>query len=154
MAIELAAFDLLPQHMSSFARGFSAALIATTFCYPLDTLRWSTPLTSVACCLALYNVKPSIVHLQHEFVRFAWGTTQRIAASHSQRTRLYIGKLSSCWTATPGPWSACRRQIQLQSATRVPARQVIRNVLTAEGVAGFYRGFLPNAAKNLPNKGA
>jgi Mitochondrial carrier protein len=36
----------------------------------------------------------------------------------------------------------------------VPARQVIRNVLAAEGVAGFYRGFLPNAAKNLPNKGA
>lgn len=43
MAIELAAFDLLPQHMSSFARGFSAALIATTFCYPLDTLRWIDP---------------------------------------------------------------------------------------------------------------
>jgi solute carrier family 25 (mitochondrial phosphate transporter), member 23/24/25/41 len=42
MAIELAAFDLLPQHMSSFARGFSAALIATTFCYPLDTLRLSS----------------------------------------------------------------------------------------------------------------
>ena len=36
----------------------------------------------------------------------------------------------------------------------MPARQVIRNVLAAEGVAGFYRGFLPNAAKNLPNKGA
>ncbi len=39
MALEFAAFDLLPQSMSSFARGFSAALIATTFCYPLDTLR-------------------------------------------------------------------------------------------------------------------
>ncbi len=39
MALEFAAFDLLPQEMSSFARGFSAALIATTFCYPLDTLR-------------------------------------------------------------------------------------------------------------------
>ena len=46
MAIELAAFDLLPQHMSSFARGFSAALIATTFCYPLDTLRWRDPSVS------------------------------------------------------------------------------------------------------------
>lgn len=54
MAIELAAFDLLPQHMSSFARGFSAALIATTFCYPLDTLRWSTPLTS--CYLLFLNL--------------------------------------------------------------------------------------------------
>ena len=51
--------------------------------------------------------------------------------------------------ASYGAWAVCRRQIQLQSATRVPARQVIRNVLAAEGVAGFYRGFVPNAA----NKG-
>lgn len=27
-------------------------------------------------------------------------------------------------------------------------------ILHREGVAGFYRGFLPNALKNLPNKGA
>lgn len=46
-----------------------------------------------------------------------------------------------------------RRQIQMQSAARVPARQVVRGVLATEGVAGFYRGFLPNALKNMPNKG-
>jgi hypothetical protein len=40
MAVELAAFDLLPREMTPFARGFSAALLATTCCYPLDTLRW------------------------------------------------------------------------------------------------------------------
>lgn len=39
MAIELAVFDLLPGDMPAFARGFSAALLATTCCYPLDTLR-------------------------------------------------------------------------------------------------------------------
>ena len=39
MAIELAVFDLLPGDMPAFARGFSAALIATSVCYPLDTLR-------------------------------------------------------------------------------------------------------------------
>ena len=39
MALELAAFDLMPRDMPAFARGFSAALIATSFCYPLDTLR-------------------------------------------------------------------------------------------------------------------
>ncbi len=42
----------------------------------------------------------------------------------------------------------------MQSAARVPATQVIRRVLADEGIAGFYRGFLPNALKNLPNKGA
>ena len=41
----------------------------------------------------------------------------------------------------------------MQSAARVPAGVVVRRVLQTEGVAGFYRGFLPNAAKNLPNKG-
>lgn len=60
---------------------------------------------------------------------------------------------ASRWTASCEAWAVRRRQIQLQSATRVPARQVIRNVLASEGVAGFYRGFVPNAAKNLPNKG-
>ncbi len=42
----------------------------------------------------------------------------------------------------------------MQSSAAVPAQQVVRRVLAAEGIAGFYRGFLPNAAKNLPNKGA
>lgn len=45
MAIELAVFDLLPGDMPAFARGFSAALIATSVCYPMDTLRW------VATCI-------------------------------------------------------------------------------------------------------
>lgn len=39
MALELTAFDMMPRDMPAFARGFSAALIATSFCYPLDTLR-------------------------------------------------------------------------------------------------------------------
>ena len=39
MALELACYDLLPRELPSFARGFSAALIATSCCYPLDTVR-------------------------------------------------------------------------------------------------------------------
>lgn len=40
MALELATFDLLPRDkLPSFARGFVAALVATTVCYPLDTIR-------------------------------------------------------------------------------------------------------------------
>lgn len=84
MAIELAAFDLLPRDMTPFARGFSAALLATTCCYPLDTLR---------------------------------------------------------------------RQIQMQSTTSVSAVQVAKTIFGAQGLSGFYRGFLPNALKNMPNKG-
>lgn len=39
MGLEMASFDLLPQSLPSFARGFTAALIATVSCYPLDTIR-------------------------------------------------------------------------------------------------------------------
>lgn len=39
MALELASYDLLPSEYPSFARGFTAALFATSLCYPLDTIR-------------------------------------------------------------------------------------------------------------------
>ena len=48
---------------------------------------------------------------------------------------------------------ACRRQIQLQSVGALGARQALQKVLERDGVPGLYRGFLPNALKNLPNKG-
>lgn len=47
----------------------------------------------------------------------------------------------------------CRRQIQLQSAGALGARQAFRNIIHRDGVPGLYKGFLPNALKNLPNKG-
>ena len=83
MAIELGAFDSLPSAVPSFARGFVAALMATSICYPLDTVR---------------------------------------------------------------------RQIQLASAG-TGTLSVVKASLAAEGLQGFYRGFIPNAVKNLPNKG-
>lgn len=84
MALELAAFDLLPQDIPAFSRGFTAALIATSFCYPLDTVR---------------------------------------------------------------------RQIQLQSKNGLPLLQTVKGIKAQDGIGGFYRGFVPNAVKNLPNKG-
>ena len=39
MALELAVFDLMSPDLAPFARGFSSALLATTLCYPLDTVR-------------------------------------------------------------------------------------------------------------------
>jgi solute carrier family 25 (mitochondrial phosphate transporter), member 23/24/25/41 len=84
MALELASYDLLPKEMPSFARGFTAAFIATFTCYPLDTVR---------------------------------------------------------------------RQIQLEATRAVPWQAAAVKILNADGIKGFYRGFLPNAIKNLPNKG-
>lgn len=84
MALEFATYDSLPQQIPAFARGITAALLATTCCYPMDTLR---------------------------------------------------------------------RQIQLQTGRAVSAQAVLADAWAKEGLQGFYRGFLPNALKNLPNKG-
>ena len=84
MALELSTYDILPQNMPSFARGFTAALIATVSCYPLDTVR---------------------------------------------------------------------RRIQLEAARSIPWGVAAGAIVREEGVGGLYRGFLPNAVKNLPNKG-
>lgn len=52
------------------------------------------------------------------------------------------------------PVLACgRRQIQLQSTASLGALPMAQKIMQREGIAGFYRGFLPNALKNLPNKG-
>lgn len=84
MALELATYDSLPQDIPAFARGFTAALLATTCCYPLDTIR---------------------------------------------------------------------RRIQVHTGG-IGVASVIKDAWAQEGLRGFYRGFLPNALKNLPNKGA
>ena len=84
MALELSTFDLLPKTMPSFARGFTAALVATVSCYPLDTVR---------------------------------------------------------------------RHIQLQAGQALAWRVVFSQIVAEDGVQGLFRGFLPNALKNLPNKG-
>ena len=39
MALELGVFDLMPRDLPPFVRGFSSALMATSLCYPLDTVR-------------------------------------------------------------------------------------------------------------------
>jgi solute carrier family 25 (mitochondrial phosphate transporter), member 23/24/25/41 len=85
MALEFATYDSLPQDLPAFARGFAAALVATSCCYPLDTIR---------------------------------------------------------------------RQIQVQSVARFAMLEVVKRSYCREGLQGFYRGFVPNALKNLPNKGA
>ena len=85
MGLELCTYDLLPGELPSFARGFTAALIATVSCYPLDTIR---------------------------------------------------------------------RHIQLQAGKAIPWQAAAAAILREDGIAGMYRGFLPNALKNLPNKGA
>lgn len=68
-------------------------------------------------------------------------------------------RIDAAWppTAVPSfaavcyPLDTIRRQMQL-TKRGVGLFTVLRSSLAAEGYMGLYRGFLPNAVKNLPNK--
>lgn len=49
--------------------------------------------------------------------------------------------------------SCRRRHIQLQAGAHLPWQAAAATILADEGLKGFYRGFIPNTLKNLPNKG-
>ena len=48
--------------------------------------------------------------------------------------------------------AVCRRHIQLQAAGGVGFSAAAGRIFSKGGPAAFYKGFLPNALKNLPNK--
>jgi solute carrier family 25 phosphate transporter 23/24/25/41 len=56
-------------------------------------------------------------------------------------------------TASCYPLDTVRRRIQLEAAKSIPWGVAAGAILREEGIGGMYRGFLPNAVKNLPNKG-
>ena len=51
------------------------------------------------------------------------------------------------------PLDTVRRRIQLSAGQSVAWQAAALTILQDEGVKGFYRGFIPNTLKNLPNKG-
>lgn len=51
------------------------------------------------------------------------------------------------------PLDTVRRRIQLEATKAIPWGIAAGAIVRDEGIGGLYRGFLPNAVKNLPNKG-
>ena len=47
-----------------------------------------------------------------------------------------------------------RRQIQLKAGQQLSLAAGASAIMQRGGIGAFYAGFLPNALKNLPNKGA
>lgn len=67
----------------------------------------------------------------------------------------FVRGFSSAFIATVScyPLDTIRRRIQLEAAKSVPWQVAAAAILAEEGIGGMYRGFIPNAIKNLPNKG-
>ena len=150
MALELSSYDLLPQQLPSFARGFAAAFIATVTCYPLDTVRRHIQLQVRPRCRQQLAVGGPRVHA--------------LPRCHAvQSPALLLGAVDApcggpaCQHPVHScvPRRRCRRGLPPSQAGRSVAWQAAAmSILRDDGVLGLYRGFLPNALKNLPNKGA
>ncbi|KAH7285860.1 hypothetical protein KP509_33G049000 [Ceratopteris richardii] len=58
---------------------------------------------------------------------------------------------ASLATATCYPLDTVRRQLQMKGTPYVTILDAIPGIVAKDGVLGLYRGFVPNALKNLPN---
>lgn len=69
---------------------------------------------------------------------------QGIATASLMATALATGSMY--------PLDTIRRQMQLQGSTYANIIDAGRGIVAANGVGGLFRGFIPNAMKNMPNK--
>lgn len=68
-------------------------------------------------------------------------------------TAVFCCSLAAAAVATGGcyPLDTIRRQMQLKTSTYKNVFEAVSGIVARDGVMGLYKGFLPNAAKNLPN---
>jgi solute carrier family 25 phosphate transporter 23/24/25/41 len=69
---------------------------------------------------------------------------QGIAIASLMATAVATG---SCY-----PLDTVRRQMQMKSSTATNVVAAAKNIVANQGVGGLFRGFVPNAVKNMPNK--
>lgn len=134
MALELAVFDIIPKDKApSFVRGFTAALIATSACYPLDTVRRHIQLQTGPRIGVLATMLGMWLVVWRGIV--VWWLC-------------VMGVCGPCAHCDVHLCRACMHgwmQTGFTTSTTAIAQK--------DGVMALYRGFLPNALKNLPNKG-
>jgi solute carrier family 25 (mitochondrial phosphate transporter), member 23/24/25/41 len=134
--------------------------------YPLDTLRMRLALDPALCSVpravatlwreggpaAFYRgLRPAMVGIA-PYMALELATYDTLPENVPAFARGFAAALLASMACYP--LDTVRRQIQIQSTGAVAIGSVVRSMYTKEGVLGFYRGFVSNALKNLPNKGA
>ncbi|KAK9856427.1 hypothetical protein WJX84_003372 [Apatococcus fuscideae] len=151
-----------------FTAGGCAGIIASLVTYPLDTLRLRLAVDPAARSLKgasrvlfregsyqayFRGLGPSLIgifpYMAMELAVFDLLSDRMPEGGAFGRGFLSAFVATSCCY----PLDTVRRQIQLQSRGRMSMMQAARLILQRDGVPGMYRGFVPNALKNLPNKG-
>lgn len=155
------------------AAGALAAIISTTITYPLDIMRLRLATDPNVTTMA--GVLTSVVRNEgpqalYKGVFASWAGIAPYSALNfcafdlfkkaipekhrSNPTSTVVASLLGAAFATTlcFPLDTIRRQMQLQSSAYANIFQAFAAILQRDGVAGFYRGFVPNALKNLPNQ--
>jgi len=158
---------------SRLAAGALAAIFSTTITYPLDIMRLRLATDPNVTTMA--GVLTSVVRKEgpqalYKGVFASWAGIAPYSALNfcafdlfkkaipekhrSNPTATVAASLLGAAFATMlcFPLDTIRRQMQLHSSAYTNIFQAFAGIVSRDGMIGFYRGFIPNALKNLPNQ--
>ncbi|KAH1039927.1 hypothetical protein J1N35_041670 [Gossypium stocksii] len=154
------------------AAGACAGMTSTFITYPLDVLRLRlavepgyrkmsevalTMLREEGFASFYYGLGPSLIGIApYIAVNFCIFDLVKRALPEKYRQKTQASLLTAvvsalAATVTCYPLDTVRRQMQMKGTPYKSVLEAIPGIIEREGVIGLYRGFVPNALKNLPN---
>ncbi|KAK6231229.1 hypothetical protein SCA6_001302 [Theobroma cacao] len=154
------------------AAGACAGMTSTFITYPLDVLRLRlavepgcrtmsevalTMLQEEGFASFYYGLGPSLLGIApYIAVNFCIFDLVKKALPENYRQKTQASLLTAvvsaaCATLTCYPLDTVRRQMQMRGTPYKSVLEAIPGIVERDGVIGLYRGFVPNALKNLPN---
>ncbi|KAI3878726.1 hypothetical protein MKX03_005702 [Papaver bracteatum] len=158
--------------LGRLAAGACAGMTSTLVTYPLDVLRLRLAvepgcrtMSQVALSMlrdegvaSFYNVLgPSLIGIApYIAVNFCIFDLVKKALPEKYQKRTETSLVTALVSATLAtlmcyPLDTVRRQMQMRGSPYKTVLDAIPGIIERDGVIGLYRGFLPNALKNLPN---
>ncbi|XVE62040.1 hypothetical protein DITRI_Ditri06bG0087000 [Diplodiscus trichospermus] len=158
--------------MGRLAAGACAGMTSTFITYPLDVLRLRlavepgyrtmsevalTMLREEGFASFYYGLGPSLLSIApYIAVNFCIFDLVKKALPEKYRQKTQASLLTAALSAAAAslacyPLDTVRRQMQMRGTPYKSVLEAIPGIIERDGVIGLYRGFVPNALKNLPN---
>ncbi|XVF76813.1 hypothetical protein PTKIN_Ptkin13bG0297200 [Pterospermum kingtungense] len=158
--------------IARLAAGACAGMTSTFITYPLDVLRLRlavepgyrrmsevalTMLREEGVASFYYGLVPSLIGIApYIAVNFCIFDLVKRALPEKYRQKTQASLLTALLSAAAAtltcyPLDTVRRQMQMRGTPYKSVLEAIPGIIERDGVIGLYRGFVPNALKNLPN---
>ncbi|XWS67232.1 hypothetical protein CRYUN_Cryun05aG0270000 [Craigia yunnanensis] len=158
--------------IARLAAGACAGMTSTFITYPLDVLRLRLAvepgyrrMSEVALTMVreegfasfYYGLGPSLIGIApYIAVNFCIFDLVKRALPEKYRQKTQASLLTAVVSAATAtltcyPLDTVRRQMQMRGTPYKSVLEAIPGIIERDGVIGLYRGFVPNALKNLPN---